>query len=737
MTIPKVNINDLLTSTQTANPSAGMTPNPDPIGGFIGLLSKYASQAGQAIQKNPIVQQVEQSPIGQLVQGKVGNVVPALKEEITQGTIGGKPYNPQLNIGGEMEEVPGGGASEGGLPPIDNASEEPAVEKPPMITKNKLDPDTLKKMYLNFDQTRVKTQNAMVKPDTIMSQLAEDGITGRSLDDLQNTAESITGEKGAMPMINNHILQSIQTPVDYTPAIESLQTNLPAVLDGEKPGFINEVTKEINKQLDPLNYNKPGELPSTMPEGQAYATDLFQASQNLRDIARMYQRKAYTQAGELNHPEFERAADAIMEIKNNIDDSIDKAVPSTTYQSFKTDPYVQEQLQRMPPAVAQRWLDGAQRFKDGQTIQAPYVNLMHLIEDTKNTQLSVWTKAAKAMQDQQASRGIGQTVSENIPGPKILKNAVGGVAETLTKPFDKTSEDIFEENMKGESNPSAKMKMPRGKTAKVIAGLGAAGAAGAALESMESRSKAQSDNHTNNSDNSHVNNNTTLETDLSKIDPKSQALDPRTVTGSDGRSLAMSDGQYQTAMAKLDALTKTDPSYITNPIKAGQLKAAQDAIKTKYAASGKLMDSYQKVQTAQQKITDAQDLLKSGAPWLTDAFGPLEAIHRVQNPQYQALINDLQVIENTDPQLKGTLSNLGTAESVKTALNQAAKALLSQHNQLLKSYGISNENPAATPTGTTPPPSQIPEGLPAPVDGALPAMHNGSYQFTPPNPLFQ
>ncbi len=197
-----------------------------------------------------------------------------------------------------------------------------------------------------------------------MNQLIEDGVTGRNLDDLQKTANSITGYdqntglKGALPNINDHILRSIKDPLDYSSAVESKTKNLASVLEGEKPGFINEVNKEIDKAMGPLNYNKPGELPSDLPEDHAYAPDLFQTSQNLRNIARMYQRKALTDMGELNHPEMERAANAITEIKNNIDDVIDKNVPPDTYKAFKEDPYVQQQLERMPATVAKRWMAG-------------------------------------------------------------------------------------------------------------------------------------------------------------------------------------------------------------------------------------------------------------------------------------------------------------------------------------------------------------------------------------------
>jgi len=840
MAIPQASINDLVATHNNAG-----NPQSNPVSGFINMLSKYAQPAISAIQSNPQVQQIENSPVGQLVQGHFGNIIPAAKQEFADLRSG--KYQPQINFGGEMEEVPGLGfspetglpkiggqsiesmndAANGwqtgqkgqfdqalangdsetvrkmlpdvpdyyktkmddriqsvmpkfaydntpsaeipaggeqlpipgtnkaqGLPPISDNPESGgsatlAPEKPPMITKNQADPQTIAKMSLNFDVPRRIAQNQMVKPETVMNQLLDDGVSGKNLNDLQNTADSITGEKGAFPQINNYILKSIKDPIDYGDALNAKNTNLPSVMAGEKEGFINTINQEVNKAMEPLNYNKPGQLPSDLPEGQAYAPDLFQTSQNLQRISRMYMRKAYTDMGELNHPEMERAANAITEIKNNIDDAIDKNVPSGTYQAFKSDPFVQSQLQRVPPKVAQRWLAGADRFKDGQTIQAPYVNLSHMIEDTKDTQLSVWTKAAKAMQGQNVSGNVANTVKENIPGPKILKNTLGGIAGKVAQPFDKTPEDIFQENMSGKGTPGGG-KFPGGTTGKVIAAGGLL--TGGTLLGMEmkggnQKSNAYGDGVTKQTDDSHkgsitstplsVNNqnNQSIETDMSKIDASSQPADPRSITGNDGKSLALDPGTYVDAMTKLDDLTKTDPSYITNPIKAGQLASAKDIIQKKSDQSAKLLSSYNKTSLVTQKIADAQSLVKDGAPWLSDKIGFLEGAHEMVSPKYQSLVNDLNFIENSDPRLKGQLSNLATGGSVKTALDNAAKLLLSEHNQLLKSYGAGMPESTAGKVTT---PSQIPAGLPAPVDGGLPTMqHTGTYQFTAPNPMFQ
>ncbi len=178
----------------------------------------------------------------------------------------------------------------------------------------------------------------------------------------------------------------------------------------------------------------------------------------------------------------------------------------------------------------------------------------------------------------------------------------------------------------------------------------------------------------------------------------------------------------------------TDPfAQIQTQLKA----AAQDAIDTKYGASQKLMSSYQNFATVSQKIADAQDLLTKTSPVLSDKIGALEAGHEMLDPKYQSLVNDLHFIENSDPRLKGQLSNLATKGSVTTALDNAAKFLLSQHNQLLKSYGAGGTAPTTNAQPASAAPSQLPAGLPAPVNGSLPAMNNGSYQFTAPNPMFQ
>lgn len=65
----------------------------------INYLKDIAGKSYARIIGDARVQQLKASPVGQLVQGK--NPLPALQEEVTQGTIGGKPYRPQFQWAGE------------------------------------------------------------------------------------------------------------------------------------------------------------------------------------------------------------------------------------------------------------------------------------------------------------------------------------------------------------------------------------------------------------------------------------------------------------------------------------------------------------------------------------------------------------------------------------------------------------------------------------------------------------
>lgn len=628
---------------------------------------------------------------------------------------------------------------------------EAVVDKMPMITKNKADPKSVASYLSVFDVPRRIAQNMQVKPEQVIHQLVDDGITNvKSLDELETHARNITGGgnkeqgilPGAFPQINNYILSAIKKPIPYEDALNSITNLKTRVLEGEKPGFVNDVMNEVHKSFEPVNYNGVG------LQGGGYAKDLFQVSQNLREIGRMYQRQAHTDMGELNHPEIRRASQAIMDIKNSVDKAIDDNVPPDVYKSFKQDPFVQEQLARVPQKVSERWMQGANRFKDGQTIQAPYVNLQNMIDDTRDTQMSVWTKAAKAMQNQNTSGGVRSVVEENTPGPKIVKNVVGNIAGAVAKPFDKSPEDLFAEATSGKSgDKSGTSGLPGGKTIKAVlpvAGtLGVGLLAGKAFESSQQKSNAEGKKdagldkyyHDKMISYSPVN---VKDTPISQDSIKSDTpiSHPSVIKGSNG-SLAISEDQYNNTISDLQAL-KNDPAYQIFP-KSAQLQAAIDTVTNKHAQSKPLLDKYDQATSLYQKIENARELLKDTSPWGGNALpgvgGISQGIQTNTDPKYKQLMNDFAFIESNYPGLKGTLtnSNLVSKDSINASLDQAYKMIVGDYyNTIHKFAGTGGGDNIPTPN------SQVPVsqagGLP-PVNGA--SVGGSGFQPMPANPLLQ
>lgn len=674
------------------------------------------------------------------VEGNAGYILRQGKDEA--GKLLNKASAAIEDTASAAKAQPGGlqaGFIKTGVRPIEEGLN-PVAEKPTMITKAKADPQAVAKYNLIFDVPRRKVQNMSVHPETVINQLIDDGITNvRSLDDLKGVADNVTGSQGAFPQINNYILSKIEDPVDYTSAIKFKMEEIPKVLEGEKPGFVNEINKEIDQAMKPLSpgdFNSPNYL---LPEGTAKASNLFQTSQNLGTIARMYQRKAYTDMGELSHPEFERAAKAILDLKSEIDNAIDIKVTPQDYAMFKQDPFVQQQLQRVPPKVAQRWETGATRFKDGQAIQAPYVNLNHMIEDTKDTQLSVWTKAAKAMQNQSTSGNIANAVTDNLNPKTAVKNVVGGTIKKVLSPFDKSPEDIFAENTAGTSATLA----PKAKTGlkKIIAGTAVGGGIALGAETLKNNSNAEGNPNTNNSNNEHISTVPTGPVDVKDlpqvkdIKPDMAIPHPSAVKGTSG-SLAISDDQYNNTISELEAL-KQNPAYQVFP-KSEQLQAAIDTVTNKHAQSKPLLDKYEKVTALDQQIQQAEDLLKSTSPSTLNALpflgGASQTLQENTDPKYKQLMNTFNSIENMYPALKGSLtnSNLVSKDSIKASLAQARKMIIGDYINTLRNFGGGESSTQSTPTSQQ---FQSPQtnGL-APLGGA-PIGGGGTVGGDPNTPL--
>lgn len=359
----------------------------------------------------------------------------------------------------------------------------------PMLVQQKADPQVIRDYGSIFQVPRPVAHSFSMNQDDVINHLIHDGVTNvRSLDDVKNVAQTVTGkDTSVFPTINRIILQNTEHavgPVDFTTARTAADNEIASTLDGVKGGILNTVKRDIHGAFP--KYEHEGELPSTMPENHANLTDLLKTSQRLGKLDAMYEGKAFkSTTGELNNTDYELAMQAVREIKNNVDDIINEAT-KTTYQQFKEDPAVVAQLERLPGGIdgplAQRWLSSATKFKDGQTIQMPYVNADKMVNYTKDTQFSAFTKWTNEMQDKRMNKSgdMVENVKNFAAKPwETTVNAVGNkVQQKLSPMIDATPEDLMAERTSGQS---AQLKN--------TAGGPADGAAGAANTDMHTTVK--------------------------------------------------------------------------------------------------------------------------------------------------------------------------------------------------------------------------------------------------------
>ena len=304
-----------------------------------------------------------------------------------------------------------------------------------------------------FEVPKRSAQRMSISPEDSVRTAIKDGITNvKDLNELQGVVDSVTGENGAFPKINKIILDDIKKPVD----IESIYNSQPAAetiasrainqnLKGSPKGLVNEVNARVAGSFPEYG------MQSIIPENTALPSDLYTTSQKLGTLERMYKNKAYDAQGDLINPDMERASNAIGEIKNNINDVLDKAIDPKTYQVYKSDPRVQAELSRLPEGLANRWLSDAKQFRDGRSIQAPYVNLGRMIEMTQDAGMTAFSKLREGIVP--ASQKVADFITQ--PRQTIGGALVGGVQKALSPFLDKTPEQINQDLTSGVASSSA------------------------------------------------------------------------------------------------------------------------------------------------------------------------------------------------------------------------------------------------------------------------------------------
>lgn len=701
-----------------------------------------------------------------------------------------KKGNPMLNQSGEpMYKTPmvvNGGSNATNALPTDIANEgltapenknlesvqanPPVMPKPPafnpgatvkepnpMLNVSKADPTDNRFYQSVFQVPSAVIAKMKLKPEQVVDTLIHDGVTGVNLNELENTVNEVTGTPntnsngaaGAFPNINNYILSKNQDLVGFGDAQHEIDTGLQSAVEGEKPALKAEVMREVEMAMKPVRYeNTPAEFPSN----HGYTTDLFHTSQNLADTQALFEKKALDVNGDVKNPEYARVADAVGQVKSKFDAAINNATKDD-YQSYKNDPYVQSQLQRVPAPLAKRWMDSATEFKNGQTIQYPYVQASKMLRYTKDKKLAPFTQAIDESRDRLPSRNAGQVaqnVAAGITNPfKGIPQIIGKTAEKIASRYDPSVEDFDRFLTTPKKTPGVTPPPPPGgtpppsgtnfypqpaetlgrkplgagmKTAigvPIAATIGGAGFLAAKLSDQQSN--AASNDATGNPQENHggsVSNYNTpvkwdaLPTDSSKMAPDSSGLysapSPAVITGKDGKPLAYMDNASFNQIQE----SALDPNNVNDFNIQQKYKQAKIA-NTQY---NDLMSNYAKYINSNNNISNAMTALKDAPPNILQQAKTISGLQTIFNGKYKKAAEALAILNKVDPtdvqNIFGSV-DLKTADGVFSSMSQdVTGSYLSTINQ------FTNHLPIAAGGNAT--------GLPAPTDSGLTGLPTSS-----------
>lgn len=244
-----------------------------------------------------------------------------------------------------------------------------------------------------------------------------------------------------------------------------------------------------------------------------------------------------------------------------------------------------------------------------------------------------------------------------------------------------------------------------------------------------------------------------LETDFNKIQPTNgQYAVPNiyNIKDANGQPVAVNEGEIRKQNQVIQNYLAAHPN---DPVAQARASAASSVLGQVSDASKPLIQTYNKASSTMNIIHNAQAYLDNknpgifGEPNVLDAFqvGPvgIQGLQGGLNSNYRTMLQDFNAIQSAYPELHLDMSNVGSKEAAKAALDNAAKQILANLNQQVKSTSISSPDMSFSPQtqsagiqGTQNPPVP-PAGLPAAQGGGLPQPPSGSYQFTAPNPMFQ
>jgi hypothetical protein len=790
--IPK-SIEDILAAAERGEIKEGTVINPDntnsPSGQFLDAQGKpMFNPSGTQSISEPL----PENPSGTRVQfNKDGTETVIPPSEVPNSTQYAQQPSEETTpqSGAQMANGESATGSSGELPPRPPFSPE-GYQKPqnPMIPSEKASFNDNRRYQSVFQIPSAITSKMAMKPEAVVNTLVHDGVTGVNLDELENTANEVTGGAGALANINRYALSKVPTMISYSGA-QSAVDGLPVTMEGEPKGVISLVQREVKSAFQPVNYEN---TPATLPSHSGWAEHLFDVSQNLGDTVRLLQKKALDVNGDEKNPEYMRAADAVKEIKDRIDSSIDGATHAN-YQDLKTDPYVQGQLQRVPAPLAQRWVDNAKSFKNGQTVQWPYATLKDMLRYTKDKRTAVASQLVDELRGKLPSARAGETaanVTEHITNPlswpKTLGKVVGKGVQAVASRYDPGPQDVDRFlTTPQEAAPSAQMtngeppvnppggggpppggspyyqqdagpgigRKPMGNGAKSLligGGLITAGALGyLGAKSQEQQSNAYSGPDTKDTQQNHTDS-------IGLYDPKVNSVGK--IPQSMDQMSQNSDGTYQ--MTNIYNLKDSNNnSLFVDPTTAKQeqqkLDDAENSVEYKNAPNGAYhiaidkqqallntqvafnnntkvgnstaIDAYTKVAGISQAAMTAVDQLNKYAPALGNVSKTYNEWQQISGGQYNALIEQLKTLQSYGIPIPDTTRF--TATGLASALIQAqGQAVQNFHTDLSASLGYTGDQSTNNVQQTNAIPSTAPAAaLPGQSTQGAPGMFGSQF----------
>lgn len=193
--------------------------------------------------------------------------------------------------------------------------------------------------------------------------------------------------------------------------------------------------------------------------------------------------------------------------------------------------------------------------------------------------------------------------------------------------------------------------------------------------------------------------------------------DPGAITDASGQTMAINYDTYKSQRAGLEQKLGQAQAQdkLTGLDTAGPIQTQLNTLDSQYnsSANQNMLGAYTDMKTVDEKMKDARAILTDPTTptTLLKDFPTYDALQKAFNGKYATLAQDLQDIEATSPQFKGTLFAPQTTSNAITTLDNAKSKLLNVYYNVLRQYSggsvITNPTDTTTPPGQNQVPSQV------------------------------